>query len=533
MRIHPKAGLVFHVHHDRLCITRPPDLDPDDPYSLDVETAGLDYHAPLRTVQVARDDHAWVFTPPVRIRFRPRYTHNGIYDAVALRDPGILTPPLVDTYLLARLTQPDQPAALKQLAARLGLDTTAAERHRPRDWTTVPVTKLAHYGAADAILTGHLAHILLNHTGPDTTRHYRTELHVARIMAACTIKGIRVDLPLLDTLIADHQQKIEHLTRHITEEWGINPGSNRSVAEILAADGWTPAGRTPTGKPRLRADDLAAIDHPLAAAVLDHRRTVKRLSTYLIPFRQAATKDGRIHALYDTFKAITGRMAASTPPVQQIPRTDTFRNLFVAEAGHTIITADYSGIEMRLAAALSGEPTLIDAYRNGQDPYQILADTIATDRHTAKTVLLATLYGAGPNRIASVLHTTPDTANSILRQLHTAMPVLHHWTRNTTGAPVVKTITGRTVIPRSPHAAVNALIQGSAADVLKHRLVRADLENITEYLVAVVHDEIVLEVPDRHVEDVVHWCTTRLPYTYRDVTIPASVTVHGPRWQVK
>lgn len=292
-------------------------------------------------------------------------------------------------------------------------------------------------------------------------------------------------------------------------EYLTNPNANAQVAGALIQQGWQPQSDTPTGKPVVDKKTLEALagQYTLVDLLLEHRRITKWRTAYVEACLLTMDSVGRVHASYNTLGAVTGRMSCSRPPLQQLPKGGggEVRQLFIASEGNVIASVDYSAVEFRLAGALSGEPRIIDVYAAGGDWYQQVANDLKISRPQAKVFCLAIMYGARGKRIKLALGlASVTTGNRLVREFWKRYPVLKAWLEAleadaTQGLEPVS-YWGRPLKPHAPYAAGNAVIQGTAAEVMKDGLLRVAEAGLLGYVVAIVHDEVVLDLPAERAE---------------------------------
>ena len=284
---------------------------------------------------------------------------------------------------------------------------------------------------------------------------------------------------------------------------------------------------------RQRLLERLAGSHPLVDRILEYRKLEKLRSTYLEPLPQLADGAGRIHTTFNNLATATGRLSSSNPNLQNIPiRGDLGRRMrecFVAAPGHLLVGADYSQIELRVLAHLSGEPGLRSAFASGTDIHAQTAsllfdkpiDAISHDeRRQAKTINFGLLYGMGPQKLSRELGIKLDEAKTFIAKYFERLPGLSDFyetivtTAKTQG--YVVTLAGRRrLLPELGSAnsqlaaqarrqAINTVVQGGAADIIKMAMLAADADEtlaaLDGRLVLQIHDELLLEVPEAGAE---------------------------------
>lgn len=468
-----------------------------------------------------------------------------------------------DTLNRARLIEPWRPAALKTLTAEI-IDQSAwvgqgvldaAMARQGWTWGTVPVQFEWYwvYGALDAVLAARL----FEHQEPRLTElglqeAYDLELRVAEPLRQAELHGIRVDFEYCreqQTVLVDY---IDATRAWVMEKYGVYTGSNEKVVSLLLQDGIKLWKKTDSGKFSLDKEVLSEIQHPLAEAVLNVRKAEKLAGTY---FENLINRpDGEVvHPRIKPLGARTGRMSMEKPSLHNLPRTALIRDSFIAREEHKLITCDFEQIELRLLAAFSQDPALKAICEADVDAMTALArtahhdDTISKDgvshgdlrRQHMKNGVYAWAYGAGSTKFADTAGISYEEGDRIYQQFDETLAGTRQWKEQTVlGAQLVvpsrvTTPTGR-MLPLSHGSeyttAVNYLIQGTAAEVLKRQIVEMDRAGLTPFFVVPVHDEVVLDVPDAHVEDVMRELPDVMEATLNGVTLPAEATGPYERW---
>jgi len=371
------------------------------------------------------------------------------------------------------------------------------------------------------------------------------------VLADMAYEGIRVDRSVLAEQREALSGRIEALRDEIVEvaPHAFNPDSPRQLAAVLfnkPADDppglglrVTRRGKTGPSTNVEVLEKLAAdpeVETPIPRLIVEHRQLAKLVNTYLVALGECIHPDtGRIHASFNQTVAATGRLSSSDPNLQNIPiRTDVGRRIrraFVADPGHRLLTADYSQIELRILAHLSEDEGLREAFRAGRDIHTAVAaevfgvepeDVTRTQRGSAKMVNFGIVYGITAFGLARRLGdgTTNEQAARIIADYKARYPrietFLHECVEQARDHGFVETILGRRrpvpqVASRRPQEralgermAINSVVQGSAADLIKVAMVRLhdrmpdDLPGTR--LLLQIHDELVLEVPEADVD---------------------------------
>jgi DNA polymerase-1 len=454
------------------------------------------------------------------LRRGPRYCHD-LKRATVLA--GLLDSADHDTYLAAYLLAPGRRSYdLLELAAQAGLQAVRAEG--------------PHAGAAEAATVLALApsqERLLRELGM-WRLFEEIELPLTRVLIDMEAVGIHLDCYRLGEITAKIQDQMDGLEAGIYElaEGEFNLGSPQQLGQVLFERlGLPRQQKTKTGHYSTDAKTLEVLraSHPIIERIEIYRELSKLLSTYLLALPAAVdAATGRLHTTFHQAVAATGRLSSSDPNLQNIPvRTALgaqIRECFTAEEGNLLVVADYSQIELRIMADLSQEPTLLDAFRNGEDIHTHTAAEVfdvpedevdSTHRRYAKAVNFGIMYGISAFGLAQQLGIDREQAGAYIHRYFERMPQVRGFIDATVADArthgFVATVFGRRrPIPElrssdfqtrslGERLAVNSVIQGSAADIIKVAMVRCHRRLAAEYprarLVLQVHDELLFEVP--------------------------------------
>jgi DNA polymerase-1 len=352
--------------------------------------------------------------------------------------------------------------------------------------------------------------------------------------------GVKVDAPLLKRLSADFEKRLGELEREIHKLAGreFNVGSPKQLGEILFDEQKLPGGRrSKTGAWSTDAsilDELATQGHPLPVKILEHRQIAKLKGTYTDALvRELDAKTGRIHTSYMMTGAATGRLASTEPNLQNIPvRTEEGRKIreaFIAEKGHKLLSADYSQIELRLLAHVADLATLKEAFERGDDIHAITASEMfgvpvkgmdPLVRRRAKAINFGIIYGISAFGLANQLGIGQPEARDYIAKYFQRYPGIRDYMERTKDYArkhgFVKTPFGRKIHLRHindkaaamrafhERAAINAPLQGGAADIIKRAMIRVPQAlkdaHLESRMLLQVHDELLFEVPDQEVD---------------------------------
>ncbi len=517
--------------------------------------------------------------PVLADRRRLKIGQNLKFDEWILERHGLpLAGPRFDTLIASYVLDPGgQDHRLEALARRhLGLEMAGygdlfAAGDRERDLLSVPLGRLAAYAAADAEAAWRLHGVFapaLAEAGLAPLFH-DIEMPLSAVLLRMERHGIRVDLPFLEQLSRRFAQELQALQLRIHEAAGeeFNVQSSRQLARILFDKlGLRPPKKTQTG---LSTDvgvltELAA-RHPLPALVLEHRQLAKLQNTYVESLAALADpRTGLVHTSFNQAVAATGRLSSSDPNLQNIPvRTEQgrlIRRAFVPRAPDNVfLSADYSQVELRLLAHLSGDAALIAAFRAGADVHRSTAALIAgcseeavtpEQRRRAKAINFGVIYGMGARALARQLGVTVREASGFIARYFQTYPGVQAYLQRQrdearrTG--MVTTLLGRRrLLPEiasgSPRLrslgermAVNTPIQGTAADIIKVAMIRLDAAlragGLRSLLLLQVHDELLLETPRAEL-DAARTLVRECMETVLELSVPLTVDLHvGQNW---
>lgn len=421
-----------------------------------------------------------------------------------------------------------------------------------------PVEKVAQYCGSDVAATWDLFHFLNETMTEEQKKLYdEIELPTCRVLFDMECRGIKVDVEALKELhedLIDHQLAYEASIE--AEAEGINASSNQQLGEFLVGRGLK-LPLTPTGKPKV---DKAALqkyaDDPFVKVLLEMKQVEKMISAFTEPMLALPTLP-RIHPTFNQIRTekseelgiSTGRLSCSSPNLQQMPRRSDWgkelRKIFVPDAGKTLLVSDFSQIEPRLMAHCSQDPFLLDVFLNGKDIYLSLIEGIpGISRDDAKTFWLAWGYGAGISKLARLFKMPFWKGQEIVEQLLGKMRRFTQWQEETYQQALSvggsKTLFGRfRRIPElysqeffekeaGKRKAINTVIQGTAADIMKLAMVR--LSEAGYQIQVVVHDEVLISVDPDDAETCLLE-VTEIMQNIVQLSVPLLVEAHvGPNW---
>jgi DNA polymerase I len=512
---------------------------------------------------------------------KPKLGHHLKYDAHVLQNHGIrLAGMRYDTMLesyvwnsVGTARHDMDSAALCYLGRRtITYEDVTGKGAKQIGFSQVPVERAAEYAAEDADVTLCLHRALWPkiESVPVLERLYEEiEQPLVPVLERMERQGVLVDRELLKTQSSRFAAQLQDLLQQARREAGfdINVDSPKQLQQVLFEKLGLPVLRkTPTGQPSTAEDVLEelAAAYVLPRIVLDYRALAKLKSTYTdkLP-EQINPRTGRIHTSYHQAVAQTGRLSSADPNLQNIPirRAEgrRIRQAFIAPPGYVLLAADYSQIELRIMAHLSGDEGLLAAFAEDRDVHRAtaaevfgvpLADVTADQRRAAKTINFGLIYGMSPFGLARQLGIERSAAQSYVERYFQRYPGVRRFMDDTRKQArdrgFVETVYGRRLyLPdiRSGNAqtrqyaersAINAPMQGTAADIIKRAMIAVDAwctrEDAPARLIMQVHDELVLEVRGDAVEPVAEAVRERMT-TAAELRVPLRVDVGtGANW---
>ena len=480
----------------------------------------------------------------------PRYAHNANYDLTVLAVAGSTAGPVAcDTMIAEWLINPgSHNLGLKNLAwSRLGIEMTTIDSligsgKKQITMDRVPVERAAPYAGADADMTLRLAHQLEPELKEKALWPLFSDVEMPLIPVIVDMqrRGVKLDVQMLAGMSRQFGQRLGELQTQIEGHIGhpVNISSTQQLSVALFDEiGLSLPGmrRGQSGHYSTAADVLGKLKglHPVVDLILEHRQLSKLKGTYVDALPALVNpRTGRVHTSYNQAGAATGRFSSSNPNLQNIPvRTDLGREIrraFVAEEGWLLLAADYSQVELRILAHISGDPTMLAAFARGEDIHASTAAAIygvpldqvtPQQRRVAKTTNFAISYGVTGYGLSERTELTQQEADAFIQTYFRTYPRIQEYIDETRALAqkqgYVETLLGRrryfpelgtqaaaqhSVREQAYRMAINAPIQGTAADILKvamrdlwHRLADRGLRS---RMILQVHDELVLEVPE-------------------------------------
>ncbi len=494
--------------------------------------------------QLPRDEVLAKLKPLLEDPARAKLGHNLKYDMSVLANHGITLRGIrYDTMLESYLhnstaSRHDMDSLAKKYLGyeTIGFEDIAGKGAKQLTFNQIALDEAAPYAAEDADITLRLHHALwpqLEQAPAVKALFEEVEIPLVPVLSRIERTGVLVDVAMLRRQSGElaMQMAAFELRAHELAGQPFNLGSPKQIQEILYDKLQLPVSfKTPTGQPSTGEEALQELaeHHPLPQLILDYRGLSKLKSTYTdrLP-EQINPRTGRVHTSYHQAVAATGRLSSSDPNLQNIPIRSAegrrIRQAFIAPPGHVIIAADYSQIELRIMAHLSGDERLLHAFSTGIDIHTATAAEIfgvtpaevsAEHRRNAKAINFGLIYGMSSFGLARQLGITREAAQSYIDLYFARYPGAKAFMERTRAEArergYVETVSGRRLyLPDinarqaqrrqyAERAAINAPMQGTAADIIKRAMIRADAwlakSGVTAKMIMQVHDELVFEV---------------------------------------
>jgi DNA polymerase-1 len=336
-----------------------------------------------------------------------------------------------------------------------------------------------------------------------------------------------------------HDDEIEYTNR--AGKLGCeNVNSTEQVADVLESRGVKITQKTPTGKrkvDKVLLDRLADAGDEFAHAVTEAKKARKWRTTWVDGFLSQADSQGRCHAAINPLRARTARMSITGIPAQTLPAGDWLvRQCFIADQGQVIGSVDFQAQELRVLAALSGDTTMQQAFRDGDDLHQITANASGVDRKIGKMTNFLTVYGGGARNLAQQADIDLDLAKKVIAGFDKAYPKVKPFSkklqREAQMRGEITTPLGR-VLPVDkdrPYAALNYMVQSTARDVTCAGLIRLHEQGMTPFLRLPIHDEILVSVPEGKANGAVRKIADIMSSTFQGVFMATDAQVGGRSW---
>ena len=507
---------------------------------------------PGAPTQLRRDDVLAALKPLLEDAQKPKLGQHAKYDmnvlsnyAIAVR--GVRFDSMLESYVLnSSGNRHDMDTLAKKY---LGVDTihyedVAGKGAKQIPFAQVDVQRAAEYSAEDADITLRLHHALWPQleAEPKLQKVFdEIEMPLVPVLARMEQTGVLIDMDKLKKQSEGLSKRMLELQQQAFAVAGrnFNMDSPKQLQALLYEELKLPVSiKTPTGQPSTNEEALEGLadQHELPRLILDYRTLAKLRSTYTDKLPEAVNpRTGRVHTSYHQAVAATGRLSSNDPNLQNIPiRTDEGRRIrqaFVAPEGYKILAADYSQIELRIMAHLSGDAGLLAAFHSGQDVHRATAAEVfgvppeqvdANQRRAAKAINFGLMYGMSAWGLARQLGIDRGEANAYVKTYFERYPGVQAFMNATREQAhrdgFVETLFGRRLYLNEIHsrnqglragaerAAINAPMQGTAADIIKRAMIAVDawLQTLdgAARMIMQVHDELVFEVREERIEEI-------------------------------
>jgi DNA polymerase I len=522
----------------------------------------LAHRGPQSIDQLSKEEVLALFKPWLESEQPTKVLHNAKYDTHVLANEGIaLSGVAHDTMLQAYVLESHRSVALDQLSQRwLGLkglsyQDICGKGAQQIGFDEVAIEQASQYACEDADYTFRLHETLYPQVlaAPDLRGIYELELEVSKVLWRIERTGVAIDVAVLQRQSQALGEQLLDLEKRAYELAGqpFNLNSPKQLGEILFGQMQLPVVRkTASGVPSTDEEVLSKLaeDYPLPKLLLQYRGLAKLKSTYTdkLP-KMVNPKTGRVHTNYAQAAVITGRLSSSEPNLQNIPIRSPegrqIRQAFIpTHPRGKLVSADYSQIELRVMAHVSGDVGMREAFAKAEDIHRATAaevfgvtldEVTADQRRTAKTINFGLIYGMGAHGLATNLGITREAAQSYIDRYFARYPGVAQYMADTKARAhehgYVQTVFGRRLwLPDinaggarragAERAAINAPMQGTAADLIKMAMVHVqkwiEAEKLQSRVIMQVHDELVLDVT----EDELGTVCAHLPALMCDVT---------------
>jgi DNA polymerase-1 len=508
-----------------------------------------------------------------------KVAHNANYDMVVLANAGIHVRGLTFDTMIAASLLSETALGLKPLAAKrldekmTSIDELIGTGAKQISMADVSIDRAAPYAAADADMTLRL------YQGFERELQERglwwlfaqVEMPLVSVLVKMELAGVAVDVEVLREQSRALGLELQRLEAEMYAAVGhqFNLNSPKQLSSVLFEELGLHKTRKTTQGYSTDAQSLEALRdaHPAVDLLLEYRQLAKLKSTYLDSLPALIDpRDGRVHTSFNQCGAATGRISSSDPNLQNIPvRTELGRNVrraFVARLGDTpatLLSADYSQIELRILAHITQEPRLVEAFRADEDIHKAtgsdlfgiaIAEVTPIQRNLAKTINFATIYGLSSQGLSQRTGLSPREAVDFIKQYFERYPGIDRYLKQTIAQTrkegYAETLLGRRRYIRdidssnfnlrsaAERMAANHPIQGTNADIIKIAMNRIQDEierrGLRSRMILQVHDELIFECPDDEVEEVAQLACAMMPASL-ELSVPVKVDVKaGPNW---
>lgn len=551
-------------------------------FAFDTETTGIDpitselvgisfamqaheaYYVPIPTDRTAAEGIVEIFRPALENEEILKVGQNIKYDYIVLHNYGVtVRGTMFDTMIAHYLLQPEQRHNMDYLAEvylqyrTIPIESLIGAKGKNQlSMRQAPIDEVCNYAAEDADITWQLYEVLRGELNKEAMIQLfeEIEMPLVRVLAEMEIAGVKVDVNTLQSTAQSLNERIATLEEEIYQLAGknFNIGSPRQVGEVLfehlKID--AKARKTKSGQYSTTEEVLEKLrsNHPIVGKILDLRGLRKLLSTYINALPELINgATGKIHTSFNQTVTATGRLSSSNPNLQNIPIRDAegreIRRAFVASTGCRFFSADYSQIELRIMAHMSGDTNMIEAFNSGADIhtataakiYKVPFDEVTSDmRRKAKTANFGIIYGISTFGLAERLNIPRSEAKLLIDGYFETYPHIKAYMaeciEKARQQGYVTTLCGRrrmlpdinshnaTVRGYAERNAINAPIQGSAADIIKIAMIRIyecmEREGLKARMILQVHDELNFDVPEGEIEQLTRIVTEQMQQAF-------------------
>jgi DNA polymerase-1 len=458
--------------------------------------------------------------------------HNWKFDSNILwKTFGVDLNFVADTMVLAWLNDSRESLSLDNLSYKFLKHKTIKFSEivkKGENFSSVEIDVAGKYAVEDVVATLKLHKFLKNNLSDEmSSLAENLENDISKIISKMERAGIGIDVEYLEEVQKDLQNEIAEISNKIFDiskkEFNLNSPKQVSSAlyEIVGEQKTTKTDEATLRELLQKFETKDGVEKEFIELILKYRELQKLLSTYAIPLVEKSV-DGRIHTNFNQTGTATGRFSSTDPNLQNIPVGKKIRRAFVSKNGYSLLSLDYSQIELRLLAHFSNEKTLIELFKNGKDVHQYLADELKVERSVAKTVNFGVIYGMGSTKLSKTLNISIEEAKRIIDgffELYPAIAKYKDVAENEQLQIINKEILSTTLLNRIRYfnltkirgdevlrEAFNTIFQGSTADLVKLSMKAIDDEisekNLDVKMLLQIHDELIFEVKDEIVDEV-------------------------------
>ncbi len=546
--------------------------EPHEWLAIDTETGGFDWwRDDLRLVQIGDAQKGWaipwqrwggIAAQAIENYTSPMVMHNSKFDLHFLEHNGVKVPRhlIHDTQPMVGLLEPTKSKKLKVASerhvfkgAQAGSQLLQSVMSKNKwDWATIPIEcpEYWSYAALDVVLTAGMAKKLYPVISATSAfEAYKYEVAVAQVLCDMEKQGIWIDTAYSEQRYEWLDEQEDILREFFKTEMGIsNPLADKQLISWFQSYGYVFTEMTDKGNIKIdqMVLDQIEVGEPALAEICHTITKVRNYhkfkSTYFASFLDLVDDNDRLHTSINPMAAITGRMSAKRPNLQNVPSKQQggmVRKAFVASPGHKFISADFDQIEYRIMVARAGEQRLIDAIQSGQDLHTYMTSIVydkpmesvtPQEREIMKNATFAFLYGAGDAKFARMAGIQIDQAKNFREVYARQFPAINAYAirvdrEGANGEMIETQYLGRRQAvrkKRDSYKLLNYVTQGEAGDVLKKKMVELSMTDIGHHMRLPIHDEILFEVPEEEIDHTLEVIQSVMPEN-EAFSVPLSV----------